>query len=103
MVKNLPDVRAHAWFAAGEGHGEHANIGDLVQESANLSGREFMGQGLMGGVVAMDASKVTAVGQLKGHTFRPAQRSRFGRDLFEKTLSIKLFHDATSVVLVSWF
>ena len=72
MSENVTDVRPHAWLAAGEGDGEDPKIGDLAQERTNLSGREFMGQGAMRGVVAMDTSQVAAVGQLEGHPFWPA-------------------------------
>ena len=56
MSQDVTDVRAHAWLATGEGDGEYPKISDLVQERANLIGRKFMGQGAMGGVVAMDAA-----------------------------------------------
>lgn len=82
MSQDVADVWSHAWFASCEGHGEHSQIGELVQERADLAGRKFMGQGAMGGVVTMDAAQVAAVGQLKGHAFRSASGSRFGREEF---------------------
>ena len=46
----------------------------------------------MGGIVAMDTTKVAAIGQLEGGIVRPAVLPGAGRDGVEESLGVEVLH-----------